>query len=574
LCWYDVPVGPRRQHPDFMILHPGRGVLVLEVKDWRLDTIREADPTRFTLITGAGLKVVGSPLEQARQYANAVVDLLKQDPQLVNPPESPFAGKLTFPYGYGVVLTNITRRQFDSSGLREVLQPHLVICKDEMTDSVETEEFQSRLWGMFNVRFESKLTLPQVERIRWRLFPEIRIHQQSLLPPAQSEAAAVTDADVLRVMDLAQEEIARSLGSGHRIIHGVAGSGKTLILAYRCQYLARTLQKPILVLVFNRALASWLRHYFAAQGVGEHVTVSTFHAWCADQLRLYHVAAPQTGDYEAMVRAVIGAVDRGQIPRAQYGAVLIDEGHDFEPEWLKLAVQMLDPESNSLLLLYDDAQSIYSANRPKSFSFRNLGIAAAGRTKILRRNYRNTDEILSCARSFAAQLLSPVEADEDGVPLISPEPGGRSGESPRFAELASLNAECLYIGEQLKSLQHSGVGWNEMGVFYTAPFVADELAAAFTRLGVPFDWLKDAASKSFDPSRATVKLMTPHSSKGLQYRVVAIAGLGFWPYKDANEQARLLYVAMTRATHQLLMTSCKRSEFSERLRVLCERQAA
>ncbi len=113
-----------------------------------------------------------------------------------------------------------------------------------------------------------------------------------------------------------------------------------------------------------------------------------------------------------------------------------------------------------------------------------------------------------------------------------------------------------------------------MGVFYTAPFVADELAAAFTRLGVPFDWLKDAASKSFDPSRATVKLMTPHSSKGLQYRVVAIAGLGFWPYKDANEQARLLYVAMTRATHQLLMTSCKRSEFSERLRVLCERQAA
>ena len=28
------------------------------------------------------------------------------------------------------------------------------------------------------------------------------------------------------------------------------------------------------------------------------------------------------------------AVDRGQIPRAQYGALLIDEGHDFESEWL------------------------------------------------------------------------------------------------------------------------------------------------------------------------------------------------------------------------------------------------
>ena len=33
LCWYDVPVGPRHQHPDFLLLHPSRGLLILEVKD-------------------------------------------------------------------------------------------------------------------------------------------------------------------------------------------------------------------------------------------------------------------------------------------------------------------------------------------------------------------------------------------------------------------------------------------------------------------------------------------------------------------------------------------------------------
>jgi hypothetical protein len=43
--------------------------------------------------------------------------------------------------------------------------------------------------------------------------------------------------------------------------------------------------------------------------------------------------------------------------------VLIDEGHDFAPEWLKLAAQMVDPATNSLLLLYDDAQSIYERAR-------------------------------------------------------------------------------------------------------------------------------------------------------------------------------------------------------------------
>ena len=31
LCWFDVPIGPARHHPDFLILHPSRGLLLLEV---------------------------------------------------------------------------------------------------------------------------------------------------------------------------------------------------------------------------------------------------------------------------------------------------------------------------------------------------------------------------------------------------------------------------------------------------------------------------------------------------------------------------------------------------------------
>jgi len=576
LCWYDVPVGPRHQHPDFLVLHPARGLLVLEVKDWTLKTIRDADPVRFTIDTGAGLKVVANPLEQARQYTFAVTERLKKDPQLTNPAGSRYEGQLTFPYGYGVVLPNITRNQLETSGLVELLQPHLVICKDEMTESADAESFQSRLWSMFNVRFESKLTLPQVERIRWILFPEIRIHQPQLpIDPGDQASVTATPADLLQVMDLAQEEIARNLGEGHRVIHGVAGSGKTLILAWRARHLARTLHKPILVLVFNRSLAAWLRHQFDAQGLGDRVTVRTFHGWCADQLRLYHVASPpQGGNFvEELVNTVIRAVDRGQIPRAQYGAVLIDEGHDFAPDWLKLAVQMLDPDTNHLLLLYDDAQSIYGDNRSKSFSFRSVGIAAAGRTKILRRNYRNTREILACASGFARELLAPVDADEDGIPLLAPESGGRSGARPRFVQLASVKLEAQHIGRELCAQHAAGVAWNEMGVFYTAPFVADEIAAALEQMEVPFDWLRDAASKSIDPSRPRVKLMTPHSSKGLQYRVAIIGGVEFWPYPTPNqselEQARLLYVAMTRATHELVLTSSRGSRFSERLKSLC-----
>lgn len=47
---------------------------------------------------------------------------------------------------------------------------------------------------------------------------------------------------------------------------------------------------------------------------------------------------------------------------------------------------MVDPATNSLLLLYDDAQSIYDKRRGKPFSFKSVGVQAQGRTTILKIN--------------------------------------------------------------------------------------------------------------------------------------------------------------------------------------------
>jgi hypothetical protein len=75
---------------------------------------------------------------------------LQRDPALKHPPGSPHAGNLLMPYGWGVVLTRITRKQFrDETNLAEVLDPHWVIFQDEMTEGVEAEAFQQRLWDIF-----------------------------------------------------------------------------------------------------------------------------------------------------------------------------------------------------------------------------------------------------------------------------------------------------------------------------------------------------------------------------------------------------------------------------------------
>ena len=307
MCWYDVPVGSSKRHPDFVILHPRRGILVLEIKDWKLDTIRSMDKTSATVLTTTGPKQVANPLEQARKYAHELCRLLEGDKALVRAPDRRHGGTLVFPWGYGVVFTNITRKQFDTTDLGEILPSDLVICKDEMAKSLDAEHFQQRLWNMFRPSFPCTLSLPQVDRIRWHLFPQIRI--------GSSTGPEDIPDHPLRVMDLLQEQLARSLGDGHRIIHGVAGSGKTMILGYRCEHLARTLTKPVLVLCFNKALAAKLDSVIHERGIQGKVTVRNFHRWCRDQLILYHVTLPGTGvtDYAAeLVNRILAAVDTGR----------------------------------------------------------------------------------------------------------------------------------------------------------------------------------------------------------------------------------------------------------------------
>lgn len=88
---------------------------------------------------------------------------------------------------------------------------------------------------------------------------------------------------------------------------------------------------------------------------------------------------------------------------------------------------MIDKETNSLLLLYDDAQSIYKKKSKLNFTLSSVGIQARGRTSILKLNYRNTREILQFAFEFAKEFMQEKTTDDDSVPLIMPEVAGNSG---------------------------------------------------------------------------------------------------------------------------------------------------
>lgn len=57
----------------------------------------------------------------------------------------------------------------------------------------------------------------QIDRIRWHLFPEIRISESQLdIFGDQNVKDAIPE--IIKIMDIQQEQLARSLGDGHRVI--------------------------------------------------------------------------------------------------------------------------------------------------------------------------------------------------------------------------------------------------------------------------------------------------------------------------------------------------------------------
>lgn len=582
LCWFDMPVGKRQRYADFIVFHPLRGLLLLEVKDWKLETIESFDKSTVVLKTSSGLKSVINPVEQARQCVHQLVNVLEHDP-ILRQESGQYGGKLAFPYGFGVVFTNISRKQFNEHKLGNIIPRSQVLCRDEMTEGTDAEQFQERLWNMFQHRFKQSLTSQQIDRIRWHIFPEIRIPDQGSLFHNGEQSIALHDTEqqpltgLMKVMDMQQEQLARSMGGGHRVVHGVAGSGKTLILIYRCVYLAPLLKKPMLVLCYNITLAARLQELLRENSLEAQVIVRYFHEWCGDLLKQHNLARP-TGSgnnyFKALEARVARAVEDGEVALDLYGAIMVDEGHDFEPEWLSLIAKMTDAEDGQLLLLYDDAQSIYSKQGQLGFSLSSVGIQARGRTTILRTNYRNTDEVFSFAYDFARHYLKDHSDDDDAIPLIQPECAGRHSVAPEIRQFDSFEREIKTIASWVVRWHGDrGVQWADICVLYRNKRQGELIANQLKQANIPHQWLSNSkAKKAFCFTQDSVKLMTIHSSKGLEFPMVIVAGLGYLPTKnlDIVTEAKLLYVAMTRSTEKLLLTTHCDTEFT---RILNNNQA-
>ncbi len=225
---------------------------------------------------------------------------------------------------------------------------------------------------------------------------------------------------------------------------------------------------------------------------------------------------------------------------------------------------MVNPDTKALMIVYDDAQAIYKGR--KRPVWKQLGIEAAGRTTVLKVNYRNTAQILRFARKFAADVIgAPGVCAGDESAILMPEDGGREGVEPVVRQCVSHDGEAHAIAEWLLNRKAAGYQWGQMAVLYPRHFIGERFGKILAKSGIPINVAKDHGNR-IQTERDEVRFLSMHNAKGLEFPCVAIGGLGeLKKAEDIEDDIRLTYVAITRATHEAFITYSNMSELVGRL---------
>ena len=547
LVWYEPNV--KGLYPDFIILSPTLGLLILEVKGWTAKQILRASDQFFEIQQNdSKIESQPSPLRQAKSYQDALIQKLKGY-SILSQDDGDYQGKLAFPVGVGAILTNITEAQARDENIYPLLEKPQAVYRDELLDwdGIGERTLLKRLSDMFTVRFKfMALADDQISTIKGIIHPEVAIRSEPAKSTSVPEGIVLKpDATIIKTLDIKQEQLARSINSGHRLFCGVAGSGKTLILLSRAKALAHELfPKRILILCFNVTLAAYLRSLIDDSDplYQERITACHFHEWAKSILgRLPNPRLFEDGDYDGEIgdRLLIALEE---LPLDQrWDAVFVDEAHTFAPSWFRCCVAALkSPEDGDLMIVSDGSQSLYERQK---FSWKSVGIKAQGRTRKLNQNYRNTQEILSAAWNVVQSLSAQDEdIDEDDVafPIVEPRAALRTGQRPLLHLAANRQGEVESAIAQIQKLLIKGYESKDIAIIYRykaryeqEPF--DFLTEQLEQLGMGYYWVNQD-KREYSNRRPGVRIITAKSSLGVG---------------NEAEGRRELYVSMTRAQEEL-----------------------
>lgn len=294
--------------------------------------------------------------------------------------------------------------------------------------------------------------------------------------------------DSIATLDSMQNKAVIETVEGVQRIRGLAGSGKTIVLALKAAYLHAQHPEWRIGVTFNtRSLKGHFRRLidkFTLEQTGEEPdweNLRIIHAWGApgggDRDGIYHqfcrthdivhfdftAARNRFGRERAFAGACEHALGQAHESKPLYNVLLVDEAQDFSPAFLRLCYELLD-DSKRLVYAYDELQSLSEESLPSpeeifgkkadgssKVQFDNTKDNGPQRDIILAKCYRNSRPVLVTAHALGFGIYREAHRSSE-IGLIQmfdhPQLWEEIGYRPQDGELKEGSSITLYRPEE------------------------------------------------------------------------------------------------------------------------------
>jgi len=576
--------------PDIIILKKDCGAVVIEIKDWDLAHYR-IDGENKWLCQDAVLR---SPQQQAFRYKDNLFNLhlpvlgLKE---LVN--RNFYNVISVFVYFHGASKENLARLY--ERALFEVNEKILHLNASRLDIGQVSYDKQMNHWERkrsqisrdINMAWTQDVLAKKVKKVtglgRNILFSDdiYQDFKRRLAPPVHTVRQGIP-------INFDSRQLLSTLSkAGFSKVKGVAGCGKTSVLAQRAVNAHLRHQGQVLILTYNITLRHFIRD-----------TISRMQGGCSNAYEIIH--------YHGFINAKINehGIDinskRNELPVERRGdpyeiyqlltmfegvdaekfkTILIDEVQDYEPEWIKILRDNFLAKDGEMALFGDQSQNIYErADNQRETSV----VQGFGRWLKLNRSYRSDPDALlvDVFRRFQEQYLVGKYADSEVF-----ETGYQQG-AMNFDLVAYESYGTVYRAEAVleriqayirtRNLQPNDIAIVSAQVKYL--FELNELLKQIEKTKVMFEESEELVEierfKRFEPQRyreevekirrrkktffmqnsGLIKISTIHSFKGHEAETV-------FCILTADDTAEMVYTGITRTQKNLVVFDHETSKF-------------
>ncbi len=324
---------------DFVIAHPQRGILVLEVKGGHI----EWDPR-----TGKWISVdsegeahsIRNPFEQAKEAKYSLRGKLKVGLE---------ATTWQIHIGHGVAFPDVLVGE-ETLGVDKPRE--IVLDATGLTDLSDWVERAMDYWSgepsdkTLVVGGKAVPALVELLGRRWEL------------RPALWGEFVREDRQLVRLTEQQYQALDLLTRQRRALICGCAGSGKTMLAAEKATRLADQGFR-VLLTCFNKNLAIDLR---ARLDLFPSLDVFHFHELCYRKAEQADVLPCKTGSDDVFFGEQLPQALRkaAGILELRYDAIVVDEGQDFQEHWwVALQSLLADRDDGILYIFFDDNQRLY-----------------------------------------------------------------------------------------------------------------------------------------------------------------------------------------------------------------------